>query len=271
MDHSHLFARVLIAGLLAVFAGCGGLSSFPSPSDAPPAATPAEIPRDMHGGTIAPGITNASIVSPEGFLDSHYAVLTNQSYTRTTNSTTRMNGTVQSHRSTRMWMAANRTAFLLQERFVAQSVRASELDEHHVWANGQYRLELRVENGSDTYRRHSTPQLDRGTVRNSLSGTLESVRAIRVEPLQTDHSYRHYQIIATKFESRDSISNATLSLVIDERGLIHEYQHAVTVQTAQGIHRITVQYVFTEVGTTTIPRPQWIERARDATNVSSRP
>lgn len=151
MDYSHLLARVLVVGLLAVSAGCGSLSSSFSPSDAPPDATPAEIPRDMHGGTIAPGVTNTSIVSPEGLLDAHYAVLTNQSYTRTTNSTTRMNGTVQSQRATQLWMAANRTAFLLQERSVGQSVLASRLDEHHVWANGQYRLELRVENGSQTY------------------------------------------------------------------------------------------------------------------------
>lgn len=70
----------------------------------------------MSGGTIAPGVTNTSIVNPDALPDAHYAILTDQSYTHLLNSTTMQNGTVQSRRINRTWMAANRTAFLYVER-----------------------------------------------------------------------------------------------------------------------------------------------------------
>lgn len=98
-------ARLLVACLLAVLAGCNGLATQTATQ------TPAPVPTESPGPTVlAPGVTDAGVVAPARLAHSHDQYLANRSYTLTTNRTTwYANGTLRSHVRTQTRLPQNRS------------------------------------------------------------------------------------------------------------------------------------------------------------------
>jgi hypothetical protein len=63
--------------VLLVLAGCSGFGI--GESEEPLSVTPADVPPDRYGGSIAPGLTRNDIVNAQALVREHREILANKS------------------------------------------------------------------------------------------------------------------------------------------------------------------------------------------------
>lgn len=278
-------ALPLALALLCVLAGCSGLDpATDRPTTDPGSVTPAEVPRDLHGGTIAPGLTEGRLVNRTALLAANRAALRNESLTlrwHGTTVTTSREGTysvVPWSTEGRHGADRRRSHYVSRNEAVLQNGSRQEL-----WIGPDRAVGMVASNGSREYRSIAPEVADRNRrVSPALRG-LQGVDRVTVERAGTTESgdarYRVRAVAPSlpdgilgtreRFETR----NVSVATTVDERGVVHRYRFSYELRAEDGgqWHRVSTAYALRAVGETTVERPGWYDEAVDATGNRTAP
>ena len=246
---AHRVGAVLVVCLL--LAGCvGQTASTPTP----------------------PGITTDGVADTSALIDAHTEALQSTSFTVTSTRTMRSPDPEFSVTTNRTWRLNGSTP--VRGRSV-QTISASDTAPEQYRA-GPSRIEA-YRNGSTAVERVTTPNgssirhvdllnssvrlnpaLHRSTINELTTGT-----NVSVDPVSQNGTtlYR----VSADLADTGIRSNASLTLLVTPEGVVEELRTARTVRYRSGPRRITQRVWISEVGTTTVERPQWAPPTADPT------
>lgn len=254
---------VVALGLVVVTAGCGGGSQTEAPS-----ATPTHRDQPSPTGTAAdvpypPGVTDQGVADPEALLAAHRSGLSGESlrvaiqYVVTTNgSGQRANFTGRVDPSTdrallHVDLAGGTADYYAEgnETYVRQVVGTETRYRAGVDAPGLTATRL----GSDRF-----VEAALGTANFTPSGTVtrDGTRLVRLEVTAVDREFGG--------SGRNATRTVDGSLLVDEEGVVRHVTVRAAVETdAGGSYEYRVEVHITDVGSTDVDPPDWIDEARD--------
>jgi len=249
--------------LCCLTAGCGALGGGPDPgtTGATDAVTPAPVER------YPPGVTEETVTNASALLAAHEGVLANRSMTvQTTRTTTYPNGTLRRNVSATLRLAADhvRLASKSTVRFEDGRTVTGE-----GWANDTVGYTVSTIDEDRRYARYPPREIDpRAQLTPALplfadQLTSENVTVERVD----DGAVRITTDTLVPTDSR--YANASLSMLVSDRGLVHEYRYTVDRPCGPNRCRTVTSTRFTDVGETTVERPAWMANA--SANVTTTP
>lgn len=256
--------RSLAVVLLAVLAGCGGISASDGGGERA-TLTPAPVPDD--GPAALEGVMSDRI-DGEILVANHEATLANTSYTAI--ETLRMgppeNATYE--RRTVMSVAKGGAPFHVEETVDGPITRVSSVATDVYW-NGEYAYFRQPWGGGESvhYDRRSQPS-DTLEIEGQLTDLLASVSVASVERGDGDATIVSGSLEnASALPRRDGLSeahNATLTMRIESDGIISRMAIGYDAEDYyDGRHRVRYTYRVTDVGETTVERPEWLEKFDD--------
>jgi hypothetical protein len=273
-------ALAVCLALLCVLAGCNALQpGATTDPGGPPSVTPAEVPRDMAGGTLAPGLTDAGIVNAEALHSAHRRALANRSVTVGVRYDRRLGEGTTYETAATYRFGPNRTT-----RSVDVSLGddpSSPYDRESRWTNGSVAYSRGVVDGSVVYDRRAVTESSGGRSyveyrTEALGGTLAGLRVQSVEYVGTVAGQRAYRVRGTVpeggyrcAEGGDEVPTAAeVGLLVDERGVVRSVEQRVT-RCRFGPDGNTEETIVSEVrfgalGETEAGAPDWVADARTA-------
>lgn len=276
MREAHL--RYLLAAALVVVAGYGVYTAAPQGGESPAVSTPptgtptpvltTEGPSDV----LAPGLTWEGVVDPWNLSHAHANVLSNTSYS-TSSASVRWttNGSYASRSVGYVRVAEGGRPF--HARFgSAGDERTGRFEpDVEIWAetNTSY---VRYGSGNGTHYRKTGASQDpfRGSVTNwdTIYSRFSGVNTTTVEEIAQNGTIR-YRVVSTSqpapklFSHRRS--NYSLSTLVGPDGLVYRYQESFDLHGGDRTIHVTQTWRLSNVGSTTVSEPGWVETARNAT------
>lgn len=238
--------------LLCLTAGCSGLlDGGPDPgTDEVETVTPAPVER------YPPGVSEATITNASALFAAHERLLANQSVTILANSTTWFaNESVFTNGTRRLELAPNHVH---QYGETTTHLGTDWATTGVVWANttvGYTRVEYDGERQYASFRPREVEPVARlrpalPLVSDQL--TAENVTVERVEQ-------RLLRLTVEELVPRDEgYSNASLSMLVTDRGLVREYRYVVDHPCRPNRCRSVTTTRFVDVGSTRVERPDWV-------------
>lgn len=271
-------AAVLLS-VLVVLAGCSGV--FGGGDESAETVTPVAVPTDEPTPTpvpqLAPGVTERGIESPRALIDAHRSFLQNRSFTQRSNSTAlAANGSVilQATSTARAGPQGKRLHSVIERNgsFTSREPTTISTRSEAWWGGEQYLVKRTFPNGTTTY---SRPPIDTTRV-DIATGTLPYLLGSfdTNNTTVTDHQSRNgttlYRINGTSDVPRQP--NTTLELLVDSRGVIHEYTTIRRLSADSGVSKSVTRTRLVAIGETDAPeRPSWIETAKNRTTATRQP
>jgi hypothetical protein len=286
-------AALAVAGCL-LLAGCSvGLPSgestatstltpVPVPEEQGAGATgEAEIaaPRPVDGDRIMPGLRTEGVADPAALAGLHGRHLADRPYTRADSRTVvDANGTLRATR-TDLLVAAGGVPFLAERSAVSTprydvTSAFSEATVYHDGGRAYYRaVEDEVNYGTDTIPPGEVvpDRTGRAAVRELLSAFEWEVRRVEIG------GQPHYRLESTAFVDPEPLDdavllsdprNATARLLVAADGRVDRYRLEYETTYDDRTVGVTETARWSNVGETTVPPPNWIGRARNATRQS---
>jgi len=278
--------RTVAVVALALLAGCSGVA----PGGSGPAAdtstvTPAPVPTDIETETprpqLAPGVGPKGSTDPFSLASTHDAILGRNSHVRSTNRTVRYaNGTLRRQVVTSRADAGG-GRYHQHIRIdggdvprVDAPVRAQQ------WSDGDQLLQ-RFESGDNvTYGRLAPGEYaQRGPIYIHTPDTedrlyvLVSLFETRLADREDTGDRSRYRIASTgvrrpdaldRFVTADGPRNATFGATVTGRGLVASYRLAYEGEIDGTTVTVVRSASYDDIGTTTVERPTWYDRARNA-------
>lgn len=264
--------RAILLVLTIVLAGCSGL---PATGDAdPPESTPAEATPSNE--TLVSGLTERGVADSAALADAHAAALNGTAYVASIHETQRYeNGTLQAGMDITARFAADERQYhvayepageayaTLPERIeqFADGTRVAE-----AWLyNGETNAQVVSDDNDDPVdpldRRPDFRERDRlallfdlvefeVTERGERDGavryTLESTDATNVEEIGS--------------KDVESVENVSMTAVVDEHGIVHEYQLRYDAVADGESVSVTRAVEYDDIGAATVETPEWTDR-----------
>jgi hypothetical protein len=293
---------------LVVLGGCSGFAAGPGPGPgaggpqgdrsnggggggtdrSEPAAnvTPAPVPAVEKDRALAPRLDEAGVTNASTLAAAHEAALRETSYTVRTNRTrTDVNGTLRQRVRATVRVGPNgsyNARYEFAQRPSWQATGGPAVVRIGYFAgDGQAIQAVALANGTTQY--EVLPAELAASIRRSLAGRGERYERLltgaktRVASRTTRGDTRLFGVEATDvmvgyFGSagpRGDPRDATLSLLVDERGLVrrHWLTYAASTETNATV-RTTETVRYSDVGETTVERPPWYDAARRVMNRS---
>lgn len=287
-------AALALAALL-VLAGCGAPASPSEPTDT---LTPAPVPtgdasaaagaeagsepaRSVEGRRLAPGLRTGGVADPFTLARAHGWILSNRSYTRADSRTVvDENGTLRATR-TDLLVASGGTPFRL-ERSAVSSPRydvQSPYSTAAVYHDGD-RAYYRVVDGNASYRTDgSVPPAEVIPDRTGRGEFVALLTAFRweVQPIEI-RGEQYYRLTSAAFTAPNVLDdaylltdprNAEARVLVDERGRVQRYRLEYETTYDGRTVGVTETVRWSAVGETSVDPPDWLDRARNATERSS--
>lgn len=288
-------AGVLALVVLLLLAGCSvGLPSGESTatSTLTPVPVPEEqgvgatgeaeraAPRPVGGDRIMPGLRTEGVADPAALAALHDRRLADRSYTRADSRTVvDGNGTLRATR-TDLLVAAGGLPFLAERsavstpRYDVESA-FSEATVYHDGGRAYYRaVEDEVNYGTDTI-----PPAEVVPDRTGRAAVQEVLSAFEWEVQRVEIGGQpHYRLESTAFVDPGPLDdavlltdprNATARLLVGADGRVDRYRLEYETTYDDRTVGVTETVRWSNVGETNVPPPNWIDRARDATERSS--
>ena len=256
----------LVVALVAV-AGCSG-PGVPGP--ATPTGTPAPVPTDTPP-RYPPGVLASGVYDPDSLVTAHRDRLASVSHAvRETRTERYLNGTVRARRV--------ETARVLPGGQFHRVVRLEGPAASHPLFPGATRVELYARGesapvyaagwrGTDVRYATVTPVNQRASPLRLLLQAFEA-RAEVVERNGTRLVGVESTAVADRYflESAEGVvqgeaRNATFHAVVEPGGLVREYRVRYALAVDGTLVRVTHRVAYTDLGNTTVSRPDWYEEA----------
>lgn len=263
--------------ILLVLAGCNSpLIAGKDPRHI--TVTPADVPPNSDRGTLAPGLTQTDIVRPKSLIDAHREVLENRSVTveQTTRSVA-ANETILTQVAGTDRYGPNRTSYNLTTNVTeTRSVDSSGIDRIAEWSDGETQYRMVKWNNTTTYR-PAYPTLQITHQIHSILSIFNKTDVVEVENLSTDNGLHRYGVRGklwfpnSRKTSDERVMRTTgdVLAVIDERGFVRKYRSEIRYQQNNSTIRIVQTIHYSNLGTTTIDRPVWVDTAINATETTN--
>lgn len=283
MDH-----RAVIVALTVVAAGCSGIGATNDSQQPGVTVTPAPVPAPRQGANeISPGLTADSVVDVAALADAHARAL-NTSFTVHGRQTVHhWNGSLLAHRDMRMRLNETHSRFHIALG-VAGPGAIRLLGEPpariEVWTSGDRSLRAyKSENTTTVYN-----EIDRSVAAGGLligswtywfsvvlpggqpwSDIRPLFIAFAPQPVPQQDG-QPYALTARTLDRPDVLASndnvhdpyaARFDAVIDENGLVREYQLEYRAVVDGAGVRVTRTVRYTHVGQTTVDRPAWYDKA----------
>lgn len=252
--------RALALAALLALAGCGAPAAPGPASTATPAPVPEETP-----APFPPGVDERGVYDPGRLVDAHAAVLANASYTvRVTSVHSRPGGELRSRyaRVIRLSAGEERVHYVLNKT----DRRNGTTDVRHIERyNDGDRLFVAVSEGNETTYRVREVARSRSFLAASTGDRQGFGRLLgRLRPaltdIRTENGTTRYRLASGPTDVRP-LRNVTFDALVDRRGVVREYNITYTVRRDGAPVRVRVDVAFTDVGSTTVRRPDWVDRA----------
>lgn len=287
MTQSARYSVILV--VLLLLAGCSGLLGSgvdSSEISVTPAKVPTDNPTVTPRGQIAPGVTSTGVYNASALTHAHARILGNTSFTVRMNLTRHYTNGTLAQKVTGIQRIETEPSLNVQEHYrstVDQSVlrhsNRSPLRAQDRWYNSSngYRRIIYTNNTTkyqilpDHFRRITPYQLtDARRINRALS--MSDTQVSRV----TRNGSTYYRIEGTisheqPYSSPHNKQNSSYWLLIDSRGVVHEYHYTTITSIPNGTTvRIQLNIYFQKIGTTTVVQPSWVETARNRTEPANR-
>lgn len=266
-----LVVLVALAGCSAVGGGSGGAGGVTPGGE--PTVTPAPVPTDRPGGSLAPGLTGDGVVDAERLAAAHRRALTDRSYTERslTVVTRRSNG---SQLGARVLVSQRGTeAFTIRYDLLGEpreAARSYETVSAVVWSNGTETVQAITDETGTRYEALGTSFYGNYAAPDALLYTrvLERNPIDRVEYV-TANERAGYRVTATlespppSFGLSGTVATGPANLVahVSPDGVVRRvvvtYPARYRGEAAQVEHR----FEYLDVGNTSVSRPPWFEQA----------
>lgn len=270
--------------LVVLGAGCNTVT--PATSTPSPAVTAAPVPSAPPPSIThrwPPGVGQTGVVDPRELVAAHRTELQDTNYTQTVTESTRWhNGSVRWQRTrvtttdeNRVFVVLNRSGpSILRERSLNATRAELYVRLQPAPADAKTFAALTVENRTE-YRTFTDSRhlLDNGRDIALLLSVFET----RITSRTRRGARTVFQLEATgtpvvdRFRfvpSRSDVSdprNAIFRLLVDDRGIVHQYRVAYTVTVEDGSLRYERIVRFSAIGTTSVRRPAWLDNVATAT------
>lgn len=267
---------VLALASAAMLAGCGGyLGTDPSQTSTPKitaAPVPTDIPTPDRSVRKVPGLSEHGVANPFELGRTHRAVLSNQSYTQQTNETTRFaNDSLRLQTTT--------VVRVVQADDGTRTLRETAYDGPVSPAATPFSTAARIESYADerahvrvTFRNGTTAvqSFDRTGVQSHTLELVFSAFETRIAGTIECGNRTCYVVRSSLLDSPGSLAdalvrveggnvrNGSLLALVDERGLVHEYQVRYTVETPSHTYTAVRRVHYTALGETVVERPDWV-------------
>ena len=264
--------RALAVAALLVVAGCNVPASDPAPDTA--TVTPAPVPESTATGpeVFAPGVTGDGVTTPTRLARAHARTLEATSYTVNQTLVQRFdNGTLRSRYVTHARFAPEQGRF----RASLQQVDREEGDRvrrrTRRFGDGERAYVANTEANDTTYRLLRYPDGEPRPpssvyVRNlTNSGTIERLFTLvdtRTVGTFTENGTRYARVRSSEPAALPPLQNVTLVATISERGVVAQYRVEYDV-VRTGRVEATIVVSYTDLGTTTVDRPAWVDRVNE--------
>jgi hypothetical protein len=258
-------AATLGCCLLLVVAGCAGLSD------------PGGEPRETAAGATEPppGLAADGVTDVSALVGAHTAALSATSFTVETTRTTRSpNGSYEVVANATWRVVPGDPVRGAYSRTVATSGDVPDRMGRLPDAVAAYRegdvTYRRVRNDTGThYRRadllNTSVRLNPALQRRSIARLGErDPTSVTVEPVTRDGRRRY--LVSARLNGTRFRSNATLRLLVTPEGVVREVRTTSTVEFRSGTREVTRTTRITDVGSTTVDRPEWYATAVEATD-----
>ena len=264
--------RVVLVTLAVALAGCPAVG---------PAATPTPEPREYPPGVSVEGVVDAATLA-----DAHDRAIKNTSYTLVSNRTVRYaNGTVASALFVRLGLAADRS-FLVRTstagpegpEFLGRPPASGEF-----WSNGTVYVRALTRDGETTYNEFTPPDSYVGTWRywratvsfgGQESHARETIASVfgdvptEVTGVRTVEGTTVYRLagrgtVEGEFSKAgsDAVGNVSLTAEVTGSGLLRRMELSYVTFLGDQSVRVAWTVRYDDVGTTTVSRPAWFDRA----------
>jgi len=257
-----LLALVSLVGL----AGCNAVAPEPGTT-----VTPAPVPDNPESpGDVGPGVSsNVTTTGIDGQYVArvHTRTLQNTSYTVNQSVVQRFpNGTVAARYVTRGWFGPDGDLAAVTLRQFDRGSGGDTLRVVERFQEGDRRYRLVTENGTRETTVSDEPGYGAADYRRVLAngGAVARVFAFvstDVVDTETVDGTEFVTVETTDPESVPPLENVTLTARISERNVIDSYRVAYEVERQGQRLNTTVSLVYTDVGTTTVERPAWVDNA----------
>jgi hypothetical protein len=253
-----------------VLAGCGSLPVESGGSGATRTVTPVAVPTTDTTPTpdVAPGLASDRVVNYTALVATHAAAIRGSSHTYRKRVTRRYpNGTVWREYTT----LVQRNGSALRYRYNWSSAAG----------DGSRQTVDRWRPGDRTYVARTGPNGTTVTVADgtAATGTLlgtrdgyaasldEFLRTLEVDVTGTEtrNGTRHYRLATTEPQRLSPSRNVTFVGYVTPEGVFTDYRLTYRVEQRDVRVDVTVTATFEEVGSTTVTRPPWADRLKNAT------
>lgn len=271
---------VLLAALV-VLAGCGGLAGSTQPTRTlTPVALPTDEPTPTPVEELAPGLTAAGVASPFRIADAHAGLLGDASFTlRSVRTVRTANGSLRARTTLTGAFAPGRRRYHV---VLTRDGRDARFDRLEDFSDGRRVLRAIERNNSTSYTVVRGPGGEPAHPREVLfvdpifpsyvERLLEAIEAARVESVGGGPA-RTYRVRATAVSKptvaaaveAGAVENVSLTLLVDERGLVYELRLEYATELLDTPVRVTRRFRYSAVGATTVDRPPWYAAAVNAT------
>ncbi|WP_226022532.1 DUF7537 family lipoprotein [Halomicrobium salinisoli] len=256
--------RATLIALAVLLAGCGTVFG-PSESRATETVTPAPVPDPATRNpesAVAPGLTGRSVADADRLARAHLAAVANRSYAWT-------------ERRTVAWPEQNRS-LVDRSRLLVESERRYRYETRSQWsrvdaaeyADGRYLYSRARGAGGVRYRRvpatDATERFGGGaaaSIRRYLAVENATVTAVRVG------GERRYRVVgrAESIPALGSVENYTVRATVAPDGFVQTLHAAYTAADGDERRRVSYRFRYTNVGTTSVSPPAWVDREWAAT------
>jgi hypothetical protein len=252
--------------LVLVFVGLAGCNAVaPGPETT---VTPAPVPDDPDPpGAVAPGVpsANATTTGIDGQYVArvHSRTLQNTSYTVNQSVVQQFpNGTIASRYVTRGWFGPGDQAAVTLSQFdrgpdgvTCRTVKRFQ--------EGTQRYRLVIEDGTRERTVTTEPGYSAADYRRVLANGGAVARVFgfvptRVAETETVDGTKFVTLETVEPASVPPLENVTLTARISERNVIRSYRVAYRVERRGQRLNTTVSLEYTDIGTTSVPRPVWV-------------
>jgi len=266
--------------VLVVLAGCSGITG---PSGETATVTPAPVqtpaPPTPESNILPPGVNGDGVVDVARLVRAHQTVLTNQSYTwnaRKHTSGRRGNPTGTDIEYVAHVANESTYRYWTNHRIVWRNGRPRYLGNYSEFATSSARYVYFEDTENNTQYDRTSPaparvrvgRMTLSAIERYLPATNSTVAVTRVD------GQPYYEIHGTGIDTPvapGGVTNYTVEALVRPDGLVYSISVRYRIAAADRSRRVEYEYAYSQIGTTTVDRPAWVDQQWDRHSTTAEP